>query len=136
MIKPYFQGIAGHALTANIIVPYPGERLTPKQEHFKFVHLLTRMCVDRAFGILKMRWRILNGKVCVKDPNVFSHCISYACISHNFMVARNDEFVALSSDALTKLSLSTTGDKVVGIAHGSTVRDAWCEYLWKQYQAV
>ena len=63
MIKPYLLGDAGYTLSVNIIVPYPGEQLTPEQEHFNFVHSSTRMCVERAFGMLKMRWRVLNGKV-------------------------------------------------------------------------
>ena len=70
MIKPCLLGDAGYALSASIIVPYPGERLTLEQEHFNFVHSPTRMCVERALGMLKMRWRI--SKVCVQDPYVVS----------------------------------------------------------------
>ena len=129
MIKPYLLGDAGYALSASIIVPYPGERLTPEQEHFNFVHSSTRMCVERAFGMLKMRWRILNGKVCVRDPYVVSHYTSCACILHNLMVARNDTFIAMPIDVMPQLPVHNPGVMEGGSELGSTVRDALCDYL-------
>ena len=136
MIKPYLLGDAGYALSANIIVPYPGEQLTPEQEHFNFVHSSTRMCVERAFGMLKMRWRILNGKVCVKDPYIMSLYTSCACILHNLMVARNDTFIAMPIDVMPQLPVHYPGVMEGGSELGSTVRDALCEHLWKRRQAT
>ena len=135
MIKPYFLGDSGYALSANIIVPYPGKRLTPEQEHFNSVHSSTRMCVERAFRMLKMRWRVLNGKVFVKDPYELSHYTSCAGILHNLMSVRNDAFMVGRVDVLPELPVYTPGDKGGGIDLGSTVRDALCYYLWRSHQA-
>ena len=134
MIEPYLLGDAGYALSANIIVLYPG--LTPEQEHFNFVHSSTRMYVERAFGMLKMRWRVLNGKVCVKDPFVVSHYISCVCILHNLMSFRNDAFVIGSVDILPEFPVHPPGVMSQGIDLGSTIRDALSDYLWKRHQAV
>lgn len=131
MIQPYLLGDAGYALSADIIVPYPGERLTPdlpqEQEDFNFEHSSTRMCVERAFGMLKMRLRVLCGKVYVKDPYIMSLYTSCACILRNLMVARNDTFIAMPIDVMPQLPVRNPSVMEGGSELGSTVRDALCK---------
>ena len=86
--------------------------------------------------MLKMRWRVLNGKVSVKDPFVLRHYISCACTLHYLMSLRNDAYTIRPVDILTEFPVHSPGVVGGGIDVGSTVRDALCDYLWKRHQAV
>ncbi|POV99457.1 hypothetical protein PSTT_13770 [Puccinia striiformis] len=54
----YLIGDAGYPANVRVLVPYPSVA-NPANEDFNFIHSLTRMIVEQAFGRLKNRFRIL-----------------------------------------------------------------------------
>ncbi|KNE96447.1 hypothetical protein PSTG_10278 [Puccinia striiformis f. sp. tritici PST-78] len=54
----YLIGDAGYPANVRVLVPYPSVA-NPANEDFNFIHSLTRMIVEQAFGWLKNRFRIL-----------------------------------------------------------------------------
>ena len=48
-----------------MFTPYLGSKdgFTREHEHWNFIQSSSRMCGERAFGILKLRWRILLKKM-------------------------------------------------------------------------
>lgn len=53
-------GDAAYALHKHLLVPYPNNgHLTQSQKNYNFCHSSTRMVIERAFGLLKGRFRSL-----------------------------------------------------------------------------
>lgn len=55
-----------------LLAPYKGHKdgLSQEEYHWNFIQSLTRMCIERAFGMLKSRWKILLKHVDVHLKNV------------------------------------------------------------------
>ena len=59
--------------------------------HWNFIQSSTRMCVERAFGILKCRWRIIMKRM--ECPLKFVPDVVAACIVlHNICILSTDQF--------------------------------------------
>uniref|UniRef100_T1J8I5 DDE Tnp4 domain-containing protein n=1 Tax=Strigamia maritima TaxID=126957 RepID=T1J8I5_STRMM len=84
-----------YALTKNMMTPYPDVRLTETQAKFNAIHAETWRISDRAFGLLKGRFRRLKyldmGRADL-IPVVAHAC----CILHNVCQIRDDPPVELS----------------------------------------
>ena len=90
---PYIVGDRGYPLLSWCITPYkmgPMELLLSKEEvWFNRKHSATRMSIERAFGILKVRFKEIGTKSCLKLeflPTVV-HC---CCVLHNILLASKD----------------------------------------------
>ena len=73
--------------------PFKGvqEGLSREKAHWNFIQSSTRMAVERAFGCLKGRWRILLKRIdvpLVNVPNLVTTCI---CL-HNLCIIHGDGF--------------------------------------------
>lgn len=73
--------------------PFKGHKdgLSREQYHWNFIQSSTRMCVERSFGLLKGRWRILLKRMEVKlqqVPDIVGACI----ILHNICQLHGDKF--------------------------------------------
>jgi hypothetical protein len=73
-----------------MLVPRSGQRLSPMFESYNFKHSSTRMCVERAFGILKGVWRILKKPMTHVHLQNIPSLIVACCILHNIIIDRND----------------------------------------------
>ena len=65
--------------------------LTREEYNWNFVQNSTRMCIERAFGMLKGRWRILLKRIDVylkNAPDLVSTCI----VLHNICIILGDNF--------------------------------------------
>ena len=76
-----------------MLTPYLGSKdgFTCKQEHWNFIQSNSRMYVERAFGILKLCWRILLKKMDCSLQHVPSH-VTTCLILHNLTIMHNDMF--------------------------------------------
>ena len=89
-VHEFIIGDAGYTASRNMLVPRSGQRLSPMFESYNFKHSSTRMCVERAFGILKGVWRVLKTPMIhVHLQNIPSFIVAY-CILHNIVIDRND----------------------------------------------
>ena len=88
-----------------MLTPYLGskDRFIREQEHWNFIQSSSRMCVERAFGILKLRWRILLKRMDCLLQHVPAH-VTACLILHNLTIMHNDMFnVSWVNEAQTEL---------------------------------
>jgi len=90
---PYIVADRGYPLLSWCITPFKmgpmGVALTNEEVWFNRKHSSTRMCVERAFGILKARFKEIGGKSSLKLeflPTVVHAC----CVLHNILLASKD----------------------------------------------
>ena len=76
-----------------MLSPYKGHKdgLSHEQSHWNFIQSSTRMCIERSFGILKGRWRILLKRMDC-DLRMVSDIVTACIILHNLCNIHKDEF--------------------------------------------
>ena len=93
-LNPYaLFGDVAYSCRPWMFIPYIGlkDGFTRTQENWNYIQSSSRMCIECAFGILKLRWRILLKRMDVKLEYVRAHII--AClILHNLTIIHNDMF--------------------------------------------
>ena len=92
-VPPYIVADRGYPLLSWCITPFKmdpmGVALTNKEVWYNRKHSSTRMCVERAFGIQKARFKEIGGKSSLKLeflPTVVHAC----CVLHNILLASKD----------------------------------------------
>jgi len=85
-------GDAAYALHKRLLVPYPDNgHLTQCQKNYNFCHSSTRMVIERAFGLLKGRWRSLLHVLAVNCVDFVPYHILACCVLHNICLLQKDE---------------------------------------------
>ena len=93
-LAPYaLVGDAAYPCRPWMLAPYKGHKngLSREEYHWNFVQSSTRMCVERAFGMLKGRWRILLKRVDVHLKNVPEFVIT-CLVLQNICIIFGDNF--------------------------------------------
>jgi hypothetical protein len=112
---PYFQqhrllGDSGYrSVSGWLILPHPGDDLTEEQRLFNIRHAKARCCVERAFGLLKGRWRILLKRLDL-DSEYFTRIILACCILHNYCQSVDDPTDDLPTLTQDELAMTHTMD--------------------------
>lgn len=84
---------AAYAIHSNVMVPFRNNgHLTIRQNNFNFCLSSTRMVIERAFGSLKIRFRILLDCLPLTDIKKIPQVILACCVLHNICILQNDEF--------------------------------------------
>lgn len=91
-VGPLLLGDGAYPLLPWLIKPFPlNVNLTASQRRFNRELSSARATVERAFGILKARWRILLKRLDCRFTNI-SEIIIVCCILHNFCLQTGDNF--------------------------------------------
>ena len=93
-LNPYaLLGDAAYSCRPWMFTPYIGSKdeFTRTQENWNYIQSSSRMCIERAFGILKLRWRILLKRLDVNLKYVPAH-VTACLILHNLTIIHNDMF--------------------------------------------
>lgn len=93
-LAPYaLVGDAAYPCRPWMLGPFKGSKdgLSREEYHWNFLQSSTRMCVERAFGMLKGRWRILLKRVDVQLKNV-PDVVSTCLVLHNMCIIFGDSF--------------------------------------------
>ena len=93
-LAPYaLVGDAAYPCRPWMLSPFKGHKdgLSREEYHWNFVQSSTRMCVERAFGMLKGRWRILLKRVDVHLKNV-PDLVLTCLVLHNMCIIFGDSF--------------------------------------------
>eukprot|EP00733_Pompholyxophrys_punicea_P000884 Pompholyxophrys_punicea_v1_NODE_348_length_2194_cov_18.530154.p2 type:complete len:192 gc:universal NODE_348_length_2194_cov_18.530154:1561-2136(+) len=87
----YVLGDSAYALLPWLMTPYPRTAgMTEAEARYNQIHSSMRMCVERAFGKLKGRWRIL--KTGVESPSIaWIDKTIYACMILHNICQRGDD---------------------------------------------
>ncbi|XP_017466960.1 PREDICTED: putative nuclease HARBI1 [Rhagoletis zephyria] len=83
-------GDQGYALKSYLLIPFKDcGNLSSSQKKYNNVHSSIRVVIERAFGLLKVRFRRLQ-KLNTRRPDVIPLLIISCCILHNFCLKEND----------------------------------------------
>ena len=94
LLAPYaLVGDAAYPCRPWMLAPFRGYKdgLTREEYNWNFVQSSTRMCIERAFGMLKGRWRILLKSIDVHLKNV-PDLVSTCIVLHNICIIIGDNF--------------------------------------------
>ncbi|XP_011701250.1 PREDICTED: putative nuclease HARBI1, partial [Wasmannia auropunctata] len=85
-------GDAAYGLHQHLLVPYMDNgHLTVRQENYNYCHSSTRMVIERAFGLLKGRWRSLLHVLAINLLDFTPYHILACCVLHNICLLQKDE---------------------------------------------
>ena len=126
-IRPLLAGDSAYPLTNWLVKPYPDRgRLTPEQRKFNVKFSALRSVVERAFGMLKARWRIALKKVEQKTSTLKKTVIA-ACVLHNICIERGDLYDTDNNDSDD--SSDDDNDGRIGVETGNDTREALKDYV-------
>nr|CAI5854214.1 unnamed protein product [Callosobruchus analis] len=84
-------GDAAYPLHQNLLVPFRNNgHLTVRQRNYNYCLSSTRMCIERSFGLLKVRFRILLDCLPLADMKHIPQFIIACTVLHNICQIRND----------------------------------------------
>lgn len=121
-------GDSAYPLGRHILVPFKDNgHLTRKQINYNIAHAATRVVIERAFGILKGRWRRLKYLELHNTDNLPSTIVA-ACVLHNFCILKNDNHEDNCSDQIheeeSSLANTITGDYERGMEKRNLIADS------------
>lgn len=129
-VKPYIVGDAGYPTTTYLMVPYPGRNLPQKQSTFNYKHSATRMCIEKTFGILKGRFRVLLDKVPMQKVSKVNSLAMACCALHNLCIDLQDELA--ENEIVFDEDFDLPFEEVAGCdnaAEGLAMRERVADYL-------
>ena len=87
-----FLGNSGYPLNKWLITPF-GNPTAADERRFNILPRKTRCAIERSFGVLNLRWRILDRKVCYGPEKVckiaFTCCVLHYMPSKRYTSSRN-----------------------------------------------
>lgn len=96
----HFLGDAGYTLTDHLMTPYTIFEGMPQDEKcYNYLHSRSRIVVERAFGFLKGRWRILKRTLNMKTPQSCARTIVACMVLHNMTIDCGDQ-VNIAEDSV------------------------------------
>lgn len=122
-------GDSAYAIHTNLLTPYGDNgHLTPRQKNYNFCLSSARVAIERAFGLLKGRWRCLLDKLAMHRVDLVPNVVLACCILHNICLMKNDELAALAVEVTRN---QTRNDRLVGVdaEAGKAKRDLICSQL-------
>lgn len=85
-------GDAAYGIHRNVMVPFRDNGyLTMRQKNYNHCLSVTRMIVERAIGLLKIRFRSLLDGLSLTDTEYIPTFIIACCVLHNICILENDE---------------------------------------------
>lgn len=87
---------AAYSIHPHVMVPFRDNgHLTVLQTNYNTCLSSTRIAIERAFGLLKVRFRILLDCLPLTDIKKIPQVILACCVLHNICMLRNDDFPIL-----------------------------------------
>ena len=127
-IGPLLAGNSAYPLTSWLIKPFPDRgRLTPEQRKFNKKFSALRCVVERAFGMLKSRWRIVMKKIEQKTSTLTKTVVA-SCVLHNICIGRGDLY---DDDCDSDDDSHDEDEDRIVFETGTDVRDALKDFVWE-----
>ena len=99
---PYILGDAAYGLHVNLMKGCTGTMLSLEEEWFCYKLSSARMVVERSFGRLKGRWRILQGASQFKRILSMCRMVASCWVLHNICEAAGEPYKKQWEAAMTK----------------------------------
>jgi hypothetical protein len=88
-LREYILGDVGYPLHPWLMTPFTQGR-SPISDEWNHWHSQARICVERAFGVLKGVWRILSQKLIKPRKDRIGPLIFCCCLLHNLLIERKE----------------------------------------------
>lgn len=157
MSGKFYLGDAGFGLSSTIVTPYGRTRYHLKeysqrgpetpQELFNHRHSSLRNCIERSFGVLKKRFRIIaSGAECQYSTTTMSQIVLACCVLHNFILSVDRDDIFLGQEELgldeeitdknnsEEFAASRSEDARMEYIKGYKLRELIAEQMWAAYQ--
>ncbi|XP_024882531.1 protein ANTAGONIST OF LIKE HETEROCHROMATIN PROTEIN 1-like isoform X1 [Temnothorax curvispinosus] len=86
-------GDLAYKLHENLLIPYRDNgHMTQRQRNCNFCHASARIAIERAFGLLKGRFRSLLTTLAMDRVDLIPLHILACCVLHNVCLMKNDDF--------------------------------------------
>ena len=109
-LRGWLLGDSGYGLKPYLMTPISNPA-NQGERNYSFSHIQTRNCIERAFGLLKMRFRVILGIVRQDLGNSMASIMS-CFVLHNFLINEGDEFTGAPDD------LSAPYEGLEGVSSG------------------
>lgn len=107
---------AAYPIHSHVMVPFRDNgHLTARQKNYNYCLSSTRMAIERAFGLLKVRFRILLDCLPLLDITKIPQVILACCVLHNICTSRNDEFPIIIYSNEENADVREVGTELGGI---------------------
>lgn len=104
---------AAYSIHPHVMVPFRDNgHLTVLQKNYNFCLSSTKMVIERAFGLLKVRFRILLDCLPLTDIEKIPQIILACCVLHNVCMSRNDLFPVIICPSEENSILNVIGPEV------------------------
>lgn len=106
-------GDAAYALHKCLLVSYSDNgHLTQRQKNYNLCHSSTRMVIERAFGLLKGRWRSLLHVLAVNRVDFVPYHILACCVLHNICLLQKDK-LHMQDNVILEVEEGRQGDRII-----------------------
>lgn len=117
-----------YKLHQNLLVPYRDNgHLTSRQRNYNFCHASARVVIERAFGLLKGRFRSLLTVFAMNRIDLIPIHILACCILHNICLMRGDDLNIEINENVEVINTVHNAENVHNV--GNAKRDLICETL-------
>lgn len=83
---------SAYSLQEHVLVPYRDDgAMTLEEIRYNRIAAALRQTIERAIGLLKMRWRILLDKCPLRRVRMIPYLIVACCVLHNICLLREDD---------------------------------------------
>eukprot|EP00794_Sanderia_malayensis_P008465 gene8465-9372_t len=124
-IAPYLVGDAAYPLSDWLIKQFPYEKnMQYRPKMFNLALSQARVSIERAFGMLKGRWRILLGKLQL-EPSFAADVVTTCTVLHNICQKRGEQL----NETLLELPSQDDNNVQDAGASSNVVRDHLITYL-------
>ena len=129
-IKPYIVADAAFPLSSTLMKCFESGQPTYKHS-FNYALIRTRRVVEQAFGRLKGRWKIMDGKCCLNDPVFVSQVATVCCALHNVCERHQCPFEPgwLPNESAYVNTTPSNSQANVILGSGASVREAIAQYI-------
>eukprot|EP00794_Sanderia_malayensis_P002679 gene2679-3098_t len=125
-LKPCLVGDAAYPINDWLIKPFThSQNMANTEQLFNLSLSQARVSIERAFGILKGRWRLLLGKICL-EPSYVADIVMACCVLHNICQERNEP-----AEEVTDPYSDNANENIPGsfCESGETIRDPLVDYI-------
>jgi len=110
----------------NVSVVRDNGYLTSRQKNFNICHSSARVVIERAFGLLKTRFRSIRTVLAMDRYDLIPMFIIACCVMHNICLLRGDE---IDLNVINEIEANNYQDAAPPERAGITKRDLICERL-------
>lgn len=125
-------GDAAYPLHKHLLTPYRDNgHLSARQKNYNFCHSSARIAIERAFGLLKKRFRSLLTVLDMNRTDLIPEYIIACCVLHNICLLKEDEFPIdeIIEENANINDINDNGQNRALLAEGVEKRNRICDQL-------